>query len=50
MSAAEIIRKEADRYMLEDGTPGELCTIWGWRAIAEELRRVAAIVEKEAKS
>ncbi|MHC4264346.1 MAG: hypothetical protein ACYSUK_00215 [Planctomycetota bacterium] len=35
------IEAEADRYMLEDGTPGELSNCWGWRDISETLRRKA---------
>ena len=50
MTAQEILRREADRYMREDGTAGELSIIWGWRAIGTELRRIADMIDEPKKT
>jgi hypothetical protein len=42
--AANLIRHAADKYE-KDGAPGELGFVWGWRTIAEELRKVANRIE-----
>ncbi len=43
--AADRLRREADRYE-KDGEPGELSSCWGWRTIAEHLRKIANDIEK----
>lgn len=47
---ARKLRATADLYQMPDGQPGERgYGCWGWRTIAEELRRVAAEVEREVR-
>jgi hypothetical protein len=45
--ASEHLRKLADRYQLEDGTPGDLSACWGWRDMAMYLREAADEADEE---
>ncbi len=40
--------READRYLSEDGQPGDLASLWGYRDIATTIRRVVRRLLPEA--
>lgn len=42
MKVQKLLRQEAEKYQLSDGSPGILAyNCWGWRNIALTLRRIA---------
>ncbi len=42
-----LLETEANRYISQEGIPGPLSSLWGWRTIAETLRDLAKEIEKE---
>ena len=42
-----LLEERASMYMKSDGSPGPMSTIWGWRAIAREIRNVVSLIEPQ---